>query len=84
MTLSARERDPKVRALALVHRGSRCEICRFDFAERYGEFAKHCLEIHHLKQFAFAGRRGMTTTLQDVLVVCPKLSSCFASIPRSQ
>jgi len=69
--LSKRERDRKLRALAISAKGTRCEICRFDFVRRYGEFARYCVEVHHIEALAGAGRRGVTNTLDDVLVVCP-------------
>jgi len=71
VTLSQKERNHGLRALALAARGTQCEICGFDFAERYGEFARYCLEVHHLKLISSAEKRGRTTTLDDLLVVCP-------------
>jgi 5-methylcytosine-specific restriction endonuclease McrA len=70
-TLLKRERDPNVRANALAEREPKCQLCRFDFAETYGAFAMNCVEVHHIKGLAGAGKRGVTTTLDDVLVVCP-------------
>jgi predicted HNH restriction endonuclease len=70
-TLSKRERDPSVRANALAEYGTLCKICGFDFAATYGAFAMNCVEVHHKKGLAGAGKRGVTTTLDDVLVVCP-------------
>ena len=69
--LSKRERDRGVRALALARRGSRCEICGFDFNETYGEFARDCVEVHHLKPLSAARKSGVNTELADLLVVCP-------------
>lgn len=68
---SKRERDRKLRALAISAKGTRCEICGFDFVKRYGEFARYCVEVHHIEALAGAGRRGVTNTLDDVLVICP-------------
>jgi 5-methylcytosine-specific restriction protein A len=71
VTLTQRERSRELRVLALASRGTVCEVCGFDFAETYGEFAKHCVEVHHLELLAGAGREGVTTSMDDVLVVCP-------------
>ena len=71
VTLSTRERNRDLRTLALAAKGHSCEICGFDFVKSYGEFAKHCVEIHHLELISSAGRRGRTTTLEDVIVACP-------------
>jgi hypothetical protein len=71
VTLTQRERSKDLRILALSERGTRCEICEFDFEKVYGEFAKNCVEVHHLALLARAGKRGVRNTLEDVLVVCP-------------
>ena len=71
MTLSSRERNRKVRIQTLALKGTLCEICAFDFAEIYGDFAKNCVEVHHVKGLANSGRRGVRTSLDDVLVLCP-------------
>jgi hypothetical protein len=77
VTLSKRERDRNLRVIALAERGTVCEICGFDFAETYGDFAKNCVEVHHIEALAGAGREGITTTLEDVLVVCPNCHSAL-------
>jgi len=81
MTLSKRERDPRVRAVALAQRGQICEICGFDFVTTYGEFARMCVEVHHLTPLASSGRRGTRTTVDDLLVVCP---NCHRALHRSK
>lgn len=77
VTLSKRERDPKLRGLVLTQRGTLCEICGFNFEETYGEFAKNCVQVHHIEALAGAGRNGVTTSLADVLVICPNCHSAL-------
>jgi HNH endonuclease len=71
VTLSKRERSRTLRVLAISERKAICEICGFDFAKHYGAFAENCVEVHHIEGLARAGRRGVTNSLDDVLVVCP-------------
>lgn len=71
VTLSKRERSPKLRAHVLAIRGYRCQVCEFDFIARYGKFAEKCVELHHLKPVASASRRGRATSSDEVIVVCP-------------
>jgi 5-methylcytosine-specific restriction endonuclease McrA len=79
LTLSKRERNPQVRAIALAHRGLLCEICGFDFAAHYGEFARECVEVHHLKPLSSSGVRGTKTFINNLLVVCP---NCHRALHR--
>jgi hypothetical protein len=78
-TLLKREREPKVRQNALVERGMVCEICGFDFAATYGEFAATCVEVHHIKSLAKAAKNGTKTSVQDVIVACP---NCHRALHR--
>jgi hypothetical protein len=71
VTLTKRERSRTLRVLALANRGTVCEICGFDFGKTYGEFAQNCVEVHHIELLAGAGSKGVTTSLDDVLVICP-------------
>lgn len=80
LTLLKRERDPKVRASALAERGTECEACGFDFETVYGEFAKHCVEVHHLRILAEAKDSGIVTSMEDVRVLCP---NCHRALHRS-
>ena len=64
-----RERDPNVRRAALKAYGLRCMICGLEPLERYGQFAKTCLDVHHLNPLASG--RNKSTALRDVIVTCP-------------
>jgi hypothetical protein len=79
--LTTRERSRSLRVHVLAARGHRCEICAFDFAKRYGEFARFCVEIHHLELVSSADAHGRTTTLEDVIVVCP---NCYRALHQSE
>lgn len=71
VTLSKRERSRALRVQAIAVRGTICEICEFDFSQQYGEFARNCVDVHHIEALAGAGHKGVTNTVDDVLVVCP-------------
>lgn len=67
-----RERDPKLRRAkfaAVLDAGAAlaCEVCGFDFAERYGEHGRGFAECHHIRPIAKGGRE---THLDDLAIVC--------------
>ncbi len=67
-----RERDPKLRRAkfaAVLDAGTAlaCEVCGFDFAERYGEHGRGFAECHHIRPIAEGGRE---THLDDLAIVC--------------
>lgn len=57
----------------------RCEVCKFDFSETYGEYGEDFCEVHHLKQLSKADG-VVKTELQDLAVVC---SNCHRIIHRT-
>lgn len=67
--VSSRER--KIRTQALSYHGTTCQICNFDFSKRYGEFARNCVEVHHLNPVSQSASSGSRTSLDDVIVACP-------------
>lgn len=77
VTLSKRERDPKLRSAVLAQRGTLCEICGFDFAKKYGASYSNCVQVHHIEALGKAGRNGVTTSLDDLLVICPNCHSAL-------
>jgi HNH endonuclease len=78
-SLTKRERDPRLRDVALARRGSICEICNFDFEEVYGEFAANCVEVHHTHILSEADGDGTITSVDDVIVLCP---NCHRALHR--
>jgi HNH endonuclease len=80
VTLSKPERSRTLRVNVLAVRGLQCEICEFDFANCYGEFAKNCVEIHHLRPLGSSGPGERTTTVDDLIVVCP---NCHRALHQS-
>lgn len=58
----------------------RCEVCKFDFSEVYGEYGEDFCEVHHLKQLSKADG-VVKTELQDLAVVC---SNCHRIIHRTE
>jgi 5-methylcytosine-specific restriction enzyme A len=56
-----------------------CEVCGFDFQERYG-IAEPYIECHHLKPLAEL-RPGQRTTLKDLALVC---ANCHRVLHRME
>jgi hypothetical protein len=69
--VTTRERDPKVRAAALRKYNFTCAVCECKPAEVYGQFAKQCLDVHHLLPLAGDKENRSATKLSDVVLLCP-------------
>ena len=68
----------KKAAVLIATRRLACEVCTFDFFERYGDRGKEFCEVHHLRPLASGGFRQ--TALDDLAVVC---SNCHRMMHRS-
>jgi len=80
-----RERDKGIieRKRRSVLNGGRClvcEVCGFDFAEKYGERGEGFCEVHHTRPLADSGATR-ETRLEDLAVVC---SNCHRMIHRAR
>ena len=57
-----------------------CEVCDFDFQERYGERGKEYIECHHTKPVSEIGETGKTG-IDDLVLLC---SNCHRMIHRKR
>ncbi len=77
-----RERNPRLvreakNHFADTHNGRLyCEVCKFDFKERYGDRGAGFVECHH-KRPVSSFRKQKTTTYKDLVMLC---SNCHSMI----
>ena len=55
-----------------------CEICGFDFKDKYGELGNDFIEAHHIKPVS-SMNDGDKTKIEDIIMVC---SNCHSMIHR--
>lgn len=75
------ERNSRLASEAKRIHGYRCQVCRFDFEERYGELGHEYIEAHHLTPLADLpiGRALRLSPRDDFAVVC---ANCHGMIHR--
>lgn len=57
----------------------KCEVCDFDFYEKYGELGKGFIECHHTKQLS-SYQTNQKTRIEDLALVC---SNCHRMLHRN-
>jgi hypothetical protein len=77
--LSRREASFRKRNRALIESkkalsDGRCEVCSFDFKEKYLSLNKDCLIAHHLSPLSLA-KRIRITSIKDIVLICPNCHS---------
>lgn len=79
ITVNAYERNPIARQMCINHFGTKCFVCGFDFAEKYGEIAKGIIHVHHLTRLADISEAYEVDPIEDLRPVCP---NCHAVIHK--
>lgn len=80
-----RERNPQLIRIAKdnfkrKNKKLYCELCKFDFAEKYGELGEDFIEAHHIKPIS--EMQGVEkTNIEDLIMVC---SNCHSMIHRKR
>ncbi len=80
-----RERDPKIiqaKKQQVLHETGRlqCEVCAFDFKEKYGELGSEFCEVHHLVLLS-ESYQAVETKLGDLAILC---SNCHRMIHKTK
>ena len=76
------ERNQKLAARAKKVHGYVCQVCSFDFEERYGEIGKGYIEAHHLTPLSsLKGQKVFLDPKADFAVLC---SNCHRMIHKSK
>jgi 5-methylcytosine-specific restriction protein A len=80
-----RERNPHVvvkkkAAVMKIHGRLECEVCRFDFAVKYGQLGIGFAECHHIVPVSELSA-GQKTKVKDLAIVC---ANCHRIIHRSR
>ena len=70
------ERDRLNRQRAIDIHGYKCKVCGFDFGEKYGEYGKGYIEVHHIKPLSMSGERPVNPET-DMVCLC---SNCHRMI----
>jgi predicted HNH restriction endonuclease len=74
------ERLPYYRNKAIEIHGLSCQVCDFNFKERYGELGKGFIHVHHNKPVSESGPTAIDPE-KDLSVLCP---NCHAMVHRKK
>jgi predicted HNH restriction endonuclease len=76
------ERDPALREEAIRIHKLNCQVCGFNFQEKYGDQGKNFIEVHHAKPLAEGKfQPSITNPETDLNVVC---SNCHRMLHRKK
>lgn len=73
------ERDPKLRAAAILFHGVRCAVCDFDFEENYGPVGRGFCHVHHLIPLGETEAPQLVDPKTDLVPLC---ANCHSMVHR--
>jgi predicted HNH restriction endonuclease len=76
------ERNRLAREQCLQHYGLQCAVCDLEFAERYGEFAREIIHVHHLQPLSEIRHDHPIKPIDDLRPVCPNCHAVLHIKPR--
>lgn len=80
VTQNRYERNPVNRELCLASNGYTCNICGFNFEERYGSIGHHFIHVHHIIPVSKMKEAYVIDPVSDLIPVCP---NCHAMLHRA-
>lgn len=81
ITVNAYERNSQARQICIDHYGSKCIVCEFNFADKYGKVGDGYIHVHHIKPLSEISERYQIDPIQDLRPVCP---NCHAMLHRNK
>ena len=69
------ERNPHARKKCIDHYGLNCQVCDFNFFEKYGDIGKDFIHVHHIIELSTIGEEYEVDPIKDLIPVCPNCHS---------
>jgi predicted HNH restriction endonuclease len=79
--MSARERDPQLKAACIRIHGYNCSICGINLGTVYGQLGRNFIQVHHLESLSSRKAPSKTDPMKDLIPVCP---NCHSIIHRGR
>jgi len=69
------ERNIQARKECIEHFGLNCQVCKYNFEEKFGDLGKDFIHVHHIKEIATIGKEYKINPITDLIPVCPNCHS---------
>ena len=73
--VNAYERNTKARNECIAHYGLTCQVCDFNFEDKFGEIGKNFIHVHHVKEISKIKKEYEVDPIKDLIPVCPNCHS---------
>lgn len=69
------ERNKKARKECLDFYGLNCQVCDFNFEEKFGKIGEGFIHVHHIKEISSIKKEYKVDPIKDLIPVCPNCHS---------
>ncbi|MDQ7918559.1 HNH endonuclease [Mesonia sp. MT50] len=73
--INSYERNPIARKKCIEHFGLNCQVCDFNFENKFGVLGKDFIHVHHKIDIATVGKEYSVNPITDLIPVCPNCHS---------
>lgn len=75
------ERNPIARKKCIDYFGLSCQVCGFNFQEKYGILGQNFIHVHHIIDIATINHEYSVDPIKDLIPVCP---NCHAMLHKEK
>jgi len=81
VTVNSYERNPLARQECIDHFGLNCQVCDFNFQEKFGKLGQNFIHVHHKVDISIIGKEYSVNPITDLIPVCP---NCHAMLHKKK
>jgi 5-methylcytosine-specific restriction protein A len=75
------ERNQLARQECIEHFGLNCQVCDFNFKEKFGDLGQNFIHVHHIIDISTIGKEYSVNPKTDLIPVCP---NCHAMLHKQK
>ena len=79
--INSYERNPIARKKCIEHFGLNCQVCDFNFKEKFGDLGQNFIHVHHIIDISTVGKEYSVNPKTDLIPVCP---NCHAMLHKQK
>jgi len=73
--INSYERNPIARKKCIEFYGVKCQVCEFNFEDKFGDLGKDFIHVHHIVDISMIGKEYSVDPIKDLIPVCPNCHS---------
>jgi len=81
VVVNSYERNRQARQECIQHFGLNCQICDFNFKERFGQLGQNFIHVHHVIEISTIGKEYSVNPITDLIPVC---SNCHSMLHKKK